>query len=107
MIFGLRILPAADDDVDEQAVYIAGDSIEHALRFYDSVTATYKLILESPKRWALYGFDSPRLSDLRKRSVLGFPNHFVFYQIEADVVETVRVLHGARDLPAVLEKGAQ
>ena len=101
MEFGLRVLPAADSDVDDLAEYIAQDSIEQAMRFYDAVNATYKMILQAPERWALYGFTHPRLSDLRKRSVLGFPNHLVFYRIDADIVEMVRVLHGARDLPAL------
>src|SRR5438105_1418643 len=101
MNFGLRVRPSADADVDEIAAYIARDSAEQAMRFYDAVNATYKMILEDPKRWAPYGFTDPRLSDVRKRSVLGFPNHLVFYRIDADMVEVARVLHGARDLPAV------
>ncbi len=101
MTFGLRILPVADADVDDLAAYIAEDSIEQALRFFDAVQATLGLILEAPKRWPLYGFTNTRLRDLRKRSVLDFPNHLVFYRVDVDMVEVVRVLHGARDLPAV------
>ncbi len=103
MTFGLRILPAADDDVDDLAGFIARDSVEQAMRFYDSVAETYTMILEAPKRWPVYGFTHPRLKDLRKRSVLGFTNHLVFYRIDADMVEIVRVLHGARDIPALFE----
>lgn len=103
MSFGLRILPAADSDIDELAAYIARDSLERALRFYGAVAATYKMVLEAPRRWPPYGLTHPRLSELRKRSVLGFPNHLVFYRIDADMVEMIRVLHGARDLPAVFE----
>jgi toxin ParE1/3/4 len=102
MIYGLRVLPAADEDVDEIGDYIARDSTDQALRFYDSVAATYKLILQEPTAWPIYGLTHPRLSDLRKRSVLKFRNHLVFYRIDADMVEVVRVLHGARDLPSIL-----
>ena|SRR5947207_1442670 len=102
MSYGLRIRPAADHDVDDQAAYIVRDSIRQAMRFYDAVLATYKMILEAPRRWPLYGFELPPLCDLRKRSVLGFPKHLVFYRIDADMVEVVRVIHGARDLPCVL-----
>jgi toxin ParE1/3/4 len=104
MNFGLRILPEADDDVDDAALSIAQDSIEQAMRFYGAVNATYKMILESPRRWPLYGLTHARLSDLRKRAVLGFSNHLVFYWIDADAVEIVRVLHGARDLSALFEE---
>jgi len=41
MTFGLRILPAADDDVDEAAAFIAKDSLDAALNFYDAANATY------------------------------------------------------------------
>ena len=87
-------------------LYVRQDvnSAEQAMRFYDAVNATFKMILEDPKRWALYGLTHPPLSDLRKRSVLGFANHLVFYRIDADMVEVVRVLHGARDLPAIFEE---
>ncbi|HEY2587691.1 MAG TPA: type II toxin-antitoxin system RelE/ParE family toxin [Tepidisphaeraceae bacterium] len=102
MTFGLRVRPAADTDVDEIAAYIARDSVEQALRFYDAVNATYKMILEAPHRWPLYGLTHSRLKEIRKRAVAGFPNHLVFYRIDADMVEIVRVLHGARDLPSVL-----
>jgi toxin ParE1/3/4 len=101
VIFGLRLLPAADDDVDDVAAYIARRSPDQAVRFYDAVNATYKLILEAPARGALYGLTHPRLRDIRKRAVLGFPKHLVFYRIDADMVEVVRVLHGARDLSGV------
>ena len=73
------------------------------MRFYDSVAETYTMILKAPKRWPVYGFTHPHLNNLRKRSVLGFPNHLVFYRIDADMVEIVRVLHGAHDIPALFE----
>jgi len=44
----------------------------------------------------------PRLNDLRKRSVKGFDSYLVFYRIDADMVEIIRVLHGARDIPSLL-----
>lgn len=59
MTFGLRVLPAADADVDQLARYIAYDSVDQALRFYDAVNVTYKTIIEAPRRWALYGFKTP------------------------------------------------
>jgi len=100
MIHGLRVLQLADDDVDETALHIAGDSVDQAMRFYDAVNVTYKMILEAPMRWPSYGLSHPKLADIRKRSIPGFPNHLVFY---ADMVEIVRVIHGSRDIPAILE----
>ena len=39
MSFGLRILAEADGDIDDLAAYIAKDSIEQSMRFYDAVNA--------------------------------------------------------------------
>jgi toxin ParE1/3/4 len=99
--YGLRILPQADADVDGIAVFIAKDSVERASGFYDAVVSTYKRIVEHPKRWPVYGFAKRSLKDLRKYSVVGFSDYLVFYRIDADMVEIVRVVHGARDLPAL------
>lgn len=101
MKFGLRILTAADDDVDEIAAYIAQDNTEQAVLFLDALSATYKMILDHPGRWPFYGFTHPRLRDIRERSVANFANYLIFYRIDAEAVEIVRVLHGARDLPSI------
>jgi toxin ParE1/3/4 len=102
MSFSLRILPAADTDLDEAALYIARDSEEQALRLYDSADATFRLIREHPERWPVYELDHPRLQGLRRCSIVRFRNHLVFYRLEGNVVEVIRVLHGARDIMSIL-----
>jgi len=102
MTYGLRILPAADADVDAAAAFIARDSLDAALRFYDAVDRTYRQIRDHPQRCPRYELDHPRLRGLRKCTVTGSRNYLVFYHIDADTVEVIRVLHGARDIPSVL-----
>ncbi len=107
MTFGLRILPAADADVEAAALYIAQDSVETAQRFFDAVEATFRQIRERPMAYARFEFDHPRLMDVRKCSVQGFASHLVFFRVDADMVEIIRVLHGARDIPEALRKEIQ
>lgn len=102
MTYTLRILPKADADLDAAARYIARDSLPAALRFYDAVDATYRELRQHPNRWPHYELDHPRLTGLRKRSVKGFSNYLVFYHVIDRWVEIIRVLHGARDIPAAL-----
>jgi toxin ParE1/3/4 len=102
MKYRLSIYPTAEADVDDAALFIAKDSIEAALRFYDSVERTYRQIRDHPMRSPRYELDHPKLANLRKRSVTGFRNYLVFYRIEPSIVEVIRVLHGARDIPSVL-----
>jgi plasmid stabilization system protein ParE len=87
MKYRLRILPAADTDIDEAAAYIASDSLDQALRLYDSVDATFRLLREQPERWPVYKLDHPRLQGVRRCWVAGFPNFLVFYRVEGSVVE--------------------
>ncbi|HEX5242757.1 MAG TPA: type II toxin-antitoxin system RelE/ParE family toxin [Tepidisphaeraceae bacterium] len=102
MKYTLRIMPAADTDVDQAAAYIAEDSLDSALRFYDAVGVTFRELREHPERWPLFELSNPRLEGLRKRAVIGFHRYIVFYRIEGRIVRVVRVLHGARDLQCIL-----
>ena len=45
MSSNIRILPRADADLDEQAEYIARDSVESAHRFYTAAEATFQYLV--------------------------------------------------------------
>lgn len=102
MKFRLSVFPAAESDVDAAAQFIARDNLDAALRFYDSVESTYRQIRDHPTRWPRYELDDPRLANLARCSVVKFPKYLVFYRVEGPQVEVIRVLHGARDIPAIL-----
>ena len=104
MKYELVVYPDADDDVDGHAEYIARDSLETALRFYANVVDTYEEIAFMPLAWPELDLGVPALGGLRKRGVIGFGNHLVIYRVTGNVVEVLCVVHGARDLPAVLSK---
>ena len=96
MNYSLRILDVADADLDEAAQYIAQDSLDAVLRFYDSASLTFDKIAQDPKLYARYQGLSLELRDLHFCSIVGFPNHLVFYHVMDDVVLIVRVIHGMR-----------
>lgn len=101
----VRVRPRADREIDAIADYLAGDSPNAARRFLDAMEKTLAMIGEYP------GIGSPRyaylpvLQGLRMSVVQGFENYWVFYLERADYVDVLRVLHGARDLPATLLDG--
>lgn len=99
----IGIRPQARLDVVELAAYIGKENLKVADRFLDSCEATFQLLLESPQMGAIYPTKNPRLVDLRVFRVKGFPNHLAFYFERANGVEIVRVVHGARDLDALLQ----
>ena len=94
-----RLVPSveADSDVDAIAYYLSDQSEELGFRFYDCVDATYRQIVENPKWKGVGPFQQPKAQNIRICPVHKFPNHLIFYRIEADRVEILRVLHGARD----------
>jgi toxin ParE1/3/4 len=101
-----HVLPAADRDLDEQAAYLATEaSLDTALRFYDAASITFGTIANMPGMGEQWPSAHPRLAGLRVWRIKGFERHLIFYCAADDCIEIVRVLHGARDIDAVLETG--
>lgn len=92
-------------DAEEVAVYLgeeAGEAI--AERFLDRLRATLGFLLETPGAGReRTEFASKSLDGLCSWPVKGFEKHLIFYRPTEAGIEVVRVLHGARDLPGLLE----
>jgi toxin ParE1/3/4 len=48
--------------------------------------------------------DSPQLAELRCWPIRGFEKHLIFYLPKPDGIEVIRVLHGSRDIQAILSR---
>ena len=97
------ILPAADTDLDEQAQYLSENaSLDTALRFYDSAAMTFAFLAEAPTIGPIRETKNPALAGIRLWRIKGFENHLIFYRPTEDGIEIVRVLHGHRDIDAIL-----
>ncbi|HKX45734.1 MAG TPA: type II toxin-antitoxin system RelE/ParE family toxin [Planctomycetota bacterium] len=96
----LRVRPEADRDTDQAADFYAREAgIDVALQFLAAVDQAYQRLVEHPHVGASVQAFEPRLAELRFWPVPGFESYLVFYVPSPDLVEVVRVLHGARDLP--------
>src|SRR5512135_3178965 len=91
------VLPAADQDLDEQALYyLERAAPKTATRWYDQAAATFEFLAGHPEvrlqtsRQAFWG--------IRSWLVSGFDRHDVFYRLTEEGIAVVRILHGARDL---------
>lgn len=97
----LHVRPLATADIDHAAAFLFDENPTAAVSFLDALEAAFGLLVERP------GIGSPRYAQLlpgvtlRMWPVKGFP-HLIFYLDRAGAIEVVRVLHGARDLPAIL-----
>lgn len=100
----LRLLPRADRDLDGAADgYAEAGGIELGLRFLSTAEATWAQLREHPFIGRECTWLSERLRGVRQ-TMLRTPFHVyqVFYRVNDDVVTVLRVLHGARDLAAIL-----
>ncbi len=96
------VRPCAADDIVEIFATIAADDFRTAERFESAVRRECGLLAAFPPLGRARGFRASELRGLRSRPVSGFGSWLVFYRVEGDAIEVVRVLHGARNLPEAL-----
>ena len=96
----LVIHTEASEDIDKYAWYLGERSLDAADRFQDCVLETARWLVAYPG--AGHRLSLRRNEGLRVIAVRDFPNHLVIYREHSGALELVRVVHGARDLPAVL-----
>jgi toxin ParE1/3/4 len=71
--------------------------------FFEQLILSFKTLSEMPRMGVPCGFRRPSLSRLRRWPVKDFENWLIFYQPTRGGVEIVHVLHGSRDITALLE----
>ncbi len=96
-----RFLPKAQEDAIEQAVYISEDNPEAADRFLEALERSCELLATMPDMGSRRTFDNPALADVRTMPIKGFEKYLIFYRSSPEGVEIIRIVHGARDLPAL------
>ena len=100
-----RFFPRARLDLVEQAAYLAENaSIEVAERFLDSAESTIEKLVEMPRMGRVWESPQKEIGHrVRVWKVEGFPKILIFYRLDGDGIQIIRVLHGARDLPSLLD----
>jgi len=96
---------AAIRDLIEQATYLEEHSSQAAERFLDAVEESIRRLAGMPEIGSVYETENSRLAGLRAWGVKGFDKHVIFYRKDGNRIEVIRVLHGARDIAAVLGDG--
>jgi plasmid stabilization system protein ParE len=94
-------------DLDEAAAYLGEDDPSVGLRFLEAAEQAFTLLAGMPGIGSPRTFNNPDLAGLRASPIRGFENYLIFYKAaEGGGVEVLRVLHGARDLPAIFDTPA-
>jgi len=99
----ILLRPEADRDVDDLADYLGRDRREVGRRFYEAAWRVFRQLAAMPEVGRPQDFGRPELAGLRRIRVPGFEKSLIFYRPIDDGVEVLRVVHGARDLPALFE----
>jgi toxin ParE1/3/4 len=98
-----HLLPKAVADLDEICAWLVdasqGDR-EIAHRFALAIDLALQSLSAHPRAGVPRRFRSSELDDVRLWSVPGFPNHLILYRCDSAQIVVVRIVHGARDLPA-------
>jgi len=100
-----RFFPRAKLDLIEQATYLTEEaSLEVADRFLEAAETTVARLLEMPRIGRAWeGLQSETRDRIRVWRVEGFSKILIFYRPDDSGISVIRVLHGARDLPPLLE----
>ncbi|MBI4026161.1 MAG: type II toxin-antitoxin system RelE/ParE family toxin [Verrucomicrobia bacterium] len=93
----LRVSDRATADLDEIWVFIAGDHFAAADRLIAAIVEKFEILARSPEM----GRARHDLIPLLRSFPVG--NYVIFYRPMTDGIEILRVLHGARDIPAQFE----
>lgn len=93
----MRLLrtPAAERDLIDIWTYIATDNPDAADRFLDAIADRIGQLRENPRMGRL------RPDIAADARFLPMGNYVVLYRLADDVIEIVRVVHGARDVTSL------
>jgi toxin ParE1/3/4 len=103
VVYVLR--PKADDDLGEQAYYFAtkaGPELGH--RFLLAAHETFGLLAKQPQIGWHPRLKNSLLASLRVFPVSGFEKMLVLYRPRPHGVEILRVVHGSRNIMALVRR---
>ena len=101
MSFEIKKNPQAERDIEECFVFIAEDNLDIGVHFLVAVEESIELIGKNPFIGSIRKFKDSKAKNVRMMLVKGFHKYQIFYKIEAQTIEIIRVLHGARDFPDI------
>jgi toxin ParE1/3/4 len=91
-------------DLLDLVAWIAADNPKAALALYDGYEHSLDLLAGTPQLGRLYASGNPQLASMRVLPVHRFRKVLILYRPLPGLVEIVRILHGSRNIPAILEE---
>ncbi|MGG6265442.1 type II toxin-antitoxin system RelE/ParE family toxin [Leptolyngbya sp. AN03gr2] len=91
-------------DLIDIATYISLDNLDAGDRFLYAAESTFQQLARMPGLRRLSGFTHPRLTEVRQYPVKGFKNYLIYYQVQAELIDIMHVLHGSQDIENLLQQ---
>jgi len=92
------------DDVIEIYRYIHARRPGAADKVLDAIEQSIKSLLDMPGTGNYWNSPDPRLDGMRVTPVRPYRNYLIFFRSVDDDIVVFRVLHGARDLPSLIDE---
>lgn len=92
--YSIRILPVAEQDLNELVAYVAADNPKAALALAEKIEKSLNSLTKHPHLGRI-----PRDEDISRMGYryLIVENYLIFYTMEGKIILVRRILHGARD----------
>lgn len=94
----LVLRPLADLDIDNYYIYIKNENPQAAMRFIDSLQATFANIGNFSAIGSLRFNHLTLLEKVRVINVKNFANYQIFYIERDNHIEVIRILHSSMDI---------
>lgn len=91
----------AEEDILGCMRYLLNKNPSLPARFLASFEETCKSLLDMPNMGKVRNFEYTALLNIREVPMREFKKYLIFYRENHGDIEVVRVIHGARDLPAI------
>jgi plasmid stabilization system protein ParE len=95
--------PKVPDDLHSIVTWLEQHSVAVADRFVGSAFAAFDDLAAMPGKGSPKTYPRSQIVGVRSWPVPGFPNHLIYYQTRPDAIIVLAVLHGARNVRAVLK----
>lgn len=89
----INVTPAAETDLADIWLCIAGDNPQAADRVFDAAKATFDSLLEQPEIGTIFESKRKKLKGFRFFPINQYPKYIIYYREASDGIEVVRVLH--------------
>lgn len=89
------------EDIEQIVRYLAADHPGAARAFRETLEQTCSILADMPDMGIQRSFGPPRLADIRMWPLRRFEKYLVVYRTRGEILDVIRVVHGARDLPTL------